>query len=114
MLKEHLESHGQTFRQHFKNNWYFTRLALKAAFFTFGHGVTPLISGRRASELHNELWDEGRKLSIEDITHRLNAGLYSNRAEAMQDYYDHAKLYNEAPLLGPFVEFIDQHYGKSK
>ncbi len=66
MMKEHLHRHGLSFREHFRNNWSLTIMALKSAFYTFGHGLTPRVSGLRASELHNEIWVEGRKASLQD------------------------------------------------
>jgi hypothetical protein len=110
MIKEHMHRHGQTYFQHFKNNWYFTKQALKAAFYTFGHGLHPGISGMRASELHNELWMEGRKLSIEDISHRLSAGLYANKEEAIKEYREYASVYNEEPVFKSFIQVIDAHF----
>lgn len=104
--------HGQTYSQHFKNNWYFTKLALKAAFYTFGHGIHPQISGMRASELHGELWEKGRKLSIEDMSHRLSADLYANKEEALEEYQEYASLYNEEPIFKSFILTINDHFDK--
>ncbi len=112
MIKKHLASHGQTYWQHFKNNWYFTRLALKAACYTMGHGLTPLVSGQKATELHNELWSEGRKLSLTDLRYRLATNYYVNKNEAVKDYESYCSLYNEQPLLIPFIETINKHYSK--
>ena len=82
MMREHLFRHGLSFGDHFRNNWSLTVMALKAAFYTFGHGLTPRISGMRASELHNEIWIEGRKASLNDLNHRLANGLYASKKDA--------------------------------
>ncbi len=102
--------HGQTWWAHFRNNWRFSVLAVMSAGYTFGHGLTPRISGVRASELHNELWDLGRTLSIEDITHRLDNGLYADRHDALRDFQAHASLYNEVPRLEPFRAVVEAHF----
>ena len=109
-IRDHLNGHGQGYFQHFQNNWNLTKLALKSAFYTFGHGLTPRISGRRATELHNELWNEGRKSSLEDLIYRLNSNYYPNKQEATRDYEDYCALYNEIPLLKPFIDSINQRY----
>jgi hypothetical protein len=108
MMKHHLRMHGQTYARHYADNWHFTTLALKAAAFTLGHAITPRISGKRASQLHDELWDLGRTMSIED--HRLNPELYPNRDAALRDFNDHAALYNEQPRLEPFRDVVEQHF----
>lgn len=113
MMKQHLERHGLSFREHFGNNWSLTVMALKSAFYTFGHGLTPRISGMRASELHNEIWVEGRKASLNDLSHRLKNGLYANRKEALDDYKAYAAVYNEDPLLTEFAQQIEAHYSKN-
>lgn len=103
--------HGQTWWVHFRNNLRFSALAVKSAGYTFGHGLSPRISGKRASELHNELWDLGRVLSIEDITHRLDNDLYVDRADALRDFEAHVALYNEVPRLEPFRAQVEAHFG---
>lgn len=110
MMKQHLRMHGQTWRVHFRNNWKFSVMAVKAAGYTFGHSLTPRVSGGRASEFHNELWDLGRILSIEDITHRLDSGLYADRDDALSDFEAHAELYNEVPRLEPFRGVVEAHF----
>jgi hypothetical protein len=112
-MKEHLFRHGLGFREHFNNNWSLTVMALKSAFYTFGHGLTPRISGMRASQLHNEIWVEGRKASLNDLRHRVENGLYANKAEALAEYRSYAALYNEDPLMTNFVEHIENHYSKT-
>lgn len=107
MMKQHLRMHGQTRWVHFRNNWQFTVMALKAAGYTFGHGLTPRISGRRAAELHNELWDLGRVLSIEDITHRLDVGLYATRSDALADFEALAAVYDETQRFVPFRAVVE-------
>lgn len=106
----HLERHGLSYGEHFRNNWSFTILALKSAFYTLGHALTPRISGQRASELHNELWREGRKASLQDLNHRLNNGFYANKSEALEDYENYAVLYDEEPLMTRFKNQIELHY----
>ena len=108
-----MNRHGQTYFQHFSNNWHFTVLAFKAAFYTFGHGLHPKISGMRASELHNELWMEGRKLSIEDISHRLSSHLYTSKAEAMKEYTEYASVYNEEPVFTHFKQVVEAHFDEN-
>ena len=110
MIKQHLERHGLTYGAHFKNNWSLTVKALKSALYTFGHAITPRISGIRASQLHNEIWVEGREASLEDLKHRLNNGLYVNKADALEDYYAYLALYNEEPLMTQFILQIEEHY----
>ena len=112
MMKQHLDRHGLTYGQHFKNNWALTIMALKSAFYTFGHGLTPRISGMRASQLHNEIWMEGRKASISDLSHRLNNGLYADKSEALAEHRAYAALYNEEPLMTQFAEQIKNHYSQ--
>jgi len=106
-MREHLKGHGLTYFQHLTVNWCYCWLALKAAFYTFGHGITPAISGRRGSELIDQLWSLGRQQSIEDLVHRLNSGYYSNREMAVVDYQSYAELYNEEPVMRLFGERID-------
>ncbi len=113
MMKEHLNRHGLSFREHFGNNWSLTVMALKSAFYTFGHGLTPKISGMRASELHNEIWVEGRKSSLHDLNHRLKNGLYANKQAALNDYQAYAAVYNEEPLMTEFAKHIEKHYSDS-
>ncbi len=113
MLKEHLDRHGLSYREHFGNNWSLTVKALKSAFYTFGHGLTPKISGMRASELHNEIWVEGRKASLQDLNHRLENGLYANKQDALNDYQAYAAVYNEEPLMIEFANYIESHYSES-
>jgi len=110
MLKNHLNRHGLNYAQHFGNNMRFTLLAVKSAFYTFGHAFSPRISGVRASELHNQLWQEGREASIDDLKHRLSNGLYANREEALADYQEYAALYNEEPVMANFREVINSYY----
>jgi len=110
MLKTHLDRHGLTYGEHFRNNIRFTALALKSAFYTLGHAFTPKISGLRASELHNQLWQEGREASIDDLKHRLNNGLYANKEEALVDYQNYAALYDEEPVMKKFKYHIYSHY----
>ncbi len=112
-MKEHLHRHGLSFGQHFRNNWSLTIKALKSAFYTFGHGITPRISGLRASELHNEIWVEGREASLSDLRHRLDNGLYADKSEAMAEYRAYAALYNEEPLMTDFAGHIENHYSKN-
>ena len=112
-MKEHLYRHGLTFYEHFSNNWSLTVMALKAAFYTFGHAITPGISGMRASELHNEIWVEGRKASLNDLRHRLDNRLYTNKAAALEEYHAYAALYNEEPLMTRCSEQIENHYAKN-
>ena len=109
-VRIHLRRHGQGYGRHFRNNWQLTRIAIKSAFYTFGHGVLPLISGRRAAELHNELWDRGRALSIEDLKHRLHGGFYAGKAEALEDYREYAALYTEVPVIEPFGDELERYY----
>ena len=85
-------------------------MALKSAYYTFGHGLTPRISGLRASELHNQIWVEGRKASLQDLKYRLDNELYDNKAQALAEYQAYAALYNEEPLMTQFVEQIERHY----
>ena len=106
----HLQSHGQSYFKHFLNNWKFTKLAFMSAFFTLGHGLTPRISGQRATELHNQLWDEGRTLSLEDLNHRLNSNYYRDKQEAIADYENYCNLYNEKPRIKPFIDTINRKY----
>ena len=113
MLKTHLNRHGLSYTEHFRNNLHYTILALKSAFYTFGHGITPLISGQRASELHNQLWQEGRIASIEDLQHRLHNGFYANQEEALADYQNYSKLYDEAPVMTQYIHQINAHYASS-
>ena len=113
MYKEHLNRHGLTFSEHFSNNWSLTIKALKSAFYTFGHGLTPRISGMRASELHNEIWVEGRDASLQDLHHRLKNGFYSSKQDALNDYQAYAAVYNEEPLMTEFAKQIESHYGES-
>ena len=110
MMKEHLHRHGLTFGGHFRNNWLLTIMALKSAFYTLGHSFNPRISGMRASELHNEMWVEGRKASMNDLRHRLENGLYTSKEEAVAEYRSYAALYNEEPLMTNFVKKIEEHY----
>jgi hypothetical protein len=110
MLKNHLHRHGLSFSEHFKNNWSLTLLALKSAYYTFGHGLTPRVSGLRASELHNQIWVEGRKASLKDLKHRLDNDLYDNKAQAQAEYKAYAALYNEEPLMTKFGQQIEDHY----
>jgi len=112
MMKEHLNRHGLSFREHFGNNWLLTVMALKSAFYTFGHGLTPRISGMRASELHNEIWVEGRKASLNDLKHRLKNGFYLNKEDALEDYRSYAAVYNEEPLMTEFAMRIDSYFFK--
>ena len=107
MLQDHLYRHGQSYRQHLSNNLRFTWLAIKAALYTLGHGLHPSVSGMRASQLHSELWDEGRKLSMEDIRHRLNNGLYSSRDEALEEFEEYASLYDERPVFSSLKKEIE-------
>jgi len=109
MMKNHLLRHGLSFGEHFRNNWSLTIKALKSALYIFGHGITPRISGLRASELHNEIWVEGRKASVCDLTHRLKNGLYADKEEALADHRAYAALYDEEPLMTAFVEQIEKH-----
>ena len=113
MMREHLFRHGLGFGEHFRNNWSLTVMALKAAFYTFGHGLTPRISGMRASELHNEIWVEGRKASLNDLSHRLENGLYASKKDALEDYRAYAALYNEEPLMTEFARHIESHYARN-
>lgn len=112
MMKEHLNRHGLSFGEHFRNNWSLTIMALKSAFYTFGHGLTPKISGLRASELHNEIWVEGRKASLNDLKHRLDYGLYASKKDALAEYRAYSALYDEEPLMTKFAEQIEDHYSK--
>jgi len=112
MMNEHLRRHGLSFGEHFSNNWSLTIMAFKSAFYTLGHGLTPRISGMRASELHNEMWIEGRKASLKDLNHRLNNGLYENKGQALDEYHSYAALYNEEPLMTDFLEQIEKHYSE--
>jgi hypothetical protein len=57
--------------------------------------------------LHNELWDRGRTLSIDDITYRLDNGMYADREAAIRDLEAHAVLYNEQPRLGPLRSVVE-------
>ena len=114
MMKEHLYRHGLSFGEHFKNNWSLTLMALKSAFYTFGHGLTPKISGMRASELHNDIWVEGRKASLNDLKHRLENGLYENKEQALEEHRLYSTLYNEKPLMTDFAEIIEKHYADKK
>lgn len=111
MIGTHLRGHGQSWRRHFMNNWLLTRIAIKSAIYTFGHGVLPSISGRRASQLHNELWNRGRALSLEDLQHRLHGGLYADKAAALEDFREHVDLYSEKPVIAPFGDTIERYYG---
>lgn len=77
-----------------------------------GHGVFPPISGRKASEIHNQLWNEGRSLSVQDLQHRLANGWYKNQQAALDDFYDYQSLYSEAPVLSPYESEIRSHYEK--
>ena len=110
MLKEHLLRHGLSFREHFANNWLLTKLALKAAFFTLGHAITPMISGMRASQLHNEIWMEGRRASLQDLRYRLANNLYQSRDEALAEYQSYSACFNEEPLMTEFLHVIEAHY----
>lgn len=112
MMKEHLFRHGLSFDEHFANNWSLTLKALKSAFYTFGHALTPRVSGMRASQLHNEIWTEGRKASLQDLRHRLENGLYANKSEALKDYRAYSALYDEEPLMTKFIEEIEEHYSR--
>ena len=107
-MRAHLQGHGMTYFQHLTVNCHYCWLALKAAFYTLGHGVTPVISGRRGSELIDQLWALGRQQSIEDLEHRLNSGFYSSREMANADYQSYAALYNEEPVMRMFEERIDE------
>jgi hypothetical protein len=110
MIRGHLHRHGQSYACHFLNNWLLTRIAIKSALYTFGHGVLPLITGRRASQLHDELWNRGRALSLEDLNHRLHGGLYADRAAALEDYRDYAGLYSEKRVIEPFIDKLERYY----
>ncbi|HKJ50791.1 MAG TPA: hypothetical protein VKB27_04780 [Gammaproteobacteria bacterium] len=110
MIRTHLRRHGQSYGRHFINNWLLTRIAIKSAMYTFGHGILPLISGRRASQLHNELWNRGRALSLEDLNHRLYGGYYADKAAALEDYRDYAGLYSETSVIEPFLETLERYY----
>ena len=87
-------------------------MALKSAFYTFGHGISPKISGFRASELHNQIWVEGREASIQDLKHRLENGLYASKTEALADHKAYAALYNEEPVMTNFADHRENHYAK--
>ena len=110
MFRVHLQGHGLTYARHLHNNWQLTLIAIKSACYTLGHGLIPIISGRRASELHNELWTRGRALSLEDLQYRLKNNLYPDQTAARKDFHDYASLYNEQPVIEPFTEVIDQYY----
>lgn len=110
MMKDHLRRHGLTFGEHFKNNWSLTTMALKSAVYTFGHALTPKISGVRASELHNEIWTEGRRASLNDLKYRLENGFYASKSEAIEDYQAYVMLYDEEPLMTKYADKIEQHY----
>ena len=114
MMKEHLKRHGISFGTHFKNNWSLTIKALKAACYTFGHGLTPRISGMRASELHNEIWTEGREASLNDLRHRLESGLYKDKEEALEEHRIYSSLYSETPLMTEFKGKVEDHFAKLK
>ena len=105
--------HGQSWATHFVNNWRFSVIAIKAAAFTLGHGLSPRVSGERASQLHNELWDQGRVLSIQDMSYRLDNRLYRDHEEAVRDFEEHAALYDEEPRLEPFRSIIDAAFSPS-
>ncbi len=107
-MREHLKGHGLTYLQHLTINWCYCGLALKAAFYTFGHGLTPAISGFRGSELIDQLWSLGRQQSIEDLEHRLNSGYYSSRQMAIDDYRSYAELYSEEPVMRLFGKRIER------
>lgn len=113
MMKQHLRMHGQSWPVHFRNNWKLTVLAVRAAGYTLGHGLTPHVSGKRAAELHNDLWDLSRIMSIEDITYRLDAGLYVGGEEALEDFEAHAVLYNEVPRLQPLRAVVQEHFNNA-
>ncbi len=102
--------HGQSWTTHFANNCRFSAIALKAAAFTFGHGLSPRVSGKRASQLHNELWDQGRILAIEDMTYRLDNSLYANHEAAVRDFEEHAQLYDERPRLAVFRSAVEEAF----
>ncbi|MDY7103177.1 MAG: hypothetical protein S0880_18500 [Actinomycetota bacterium] len=110
MMRYHLRMHGLSWRAHLVDNWRLTGLALWAAVLTFGHGLTPRVSGRRASELHHELWDRGRTASLRDLAHRLDSGLYPGIDAALRDLDEHCGLYDERPRLAPFRTEIERHY----
>lgn len=110
MMKQHLARHGLSFQEHFKNNWTLTIMAIKSAFYTFGHGISPRISGLRASELHNQIWEEGRKASLNDLRYRLENNLYRDVKEAREEYKVYAALYNEEPLMTAFEAQIEDHF----
>lgn len=113
MMKQHLRMHGQSWAAHFANNWRLSVIAVKAAAFTLGHSFSPRVSGKRATELHNELWDYGRTLSIADISYRLDNHMYVSRDEAVRDFEEHAALYNEQPRLKPFRAVIEEAFAAS-
>lgn len=110
MIRDHLHRHGQSYARHFLNNWLLTRIAIKAAIYTFGHGVFPRISGRRATQLHNELWNRGRALSLEDLVHRLHGRFYADKAAALEDYREYTSLYSEEPVIEPFIDRLEQYF----
>ena len=110
MMKQHLRMHGQTWWHHFRNNWRFSVLAVKAAGYTLGHGIHPRVSGKRASALHNEMRNLGIVLSIEDLIHRLENGLYPSGDHALRDFEAHAELYAEGARLEPFRAVVVAHF----
>ena len=114
MVAEHLHRHGQSYFRHLSNNLHFTWLALKAAVYTLGHGIHPKISGLKASQIHSQLWEEGRKLSMEDIQYRLQNNLYSTKDEALKEFQEYAQLYDERPVFANIGKEIDNYFKDSK
>lgn len=66
----------------------------------------------RAPELHNEIWVEGRKASLNDLSHRLKNGFYADKKGALDDYKAYAVVYNEDPLMTGFAQQIEAHYSR--
>ena len=111
-LKDHLTRHGQGYMQHLASNFKLTLLSLKAAYYTLGHGLFIGISGRKASELHTQIWCLSRGLALQDLEYRLDNNIHKTRSAACDDFNEYRDLYPEDFLIKDFVQKIDEHFQK--
>ena len=111
-ISNHLTWHGQSYWEHLRGNLRLTLLTLKAAFYTLGHGLFIGVSGRKASQLHSQIWYLSRGLALQDLEYRLRNEMHATRSAACSDFDDYRDLYPEEILLEKFVMRIDQHFQK--
>jgi len=68
-MKQHLQNHGISYRDHQKLAFFFAKNSLKVSLMSFVHGIFPIFFQTNASDLHKSILPKYNKL-FEDMKNK--------------------------------------------